>query len=206
MCIVMYIQLSSGLLSKRFFHILCLTCLWNNEAEFTLSSIWAYKLHAEAPALSEGVLLCCLVQQSTGVQGCLLVSEEFMDECCNYTYVSIFWLTEKPLSANWEYKGYMLVRKPVWSLACGSSCSGRYWYTLTCIWLCHVVFCLVWKSQWECVYLPLKIALPQHINIYICNCHKSVSLANVWVAKVTLGDFYWRTHKLELRKAERNEN
>lgn len=66
---------------------------------------------------------------------------------------------------------------------------------------CVSVFCLVWKSQWECVYLPLKIALPQHINIYICNCHKSVSLANVWVAKVTLGDFYWRTHKLELRNS-----
>lgn len=66
---------------------------------------------------------------------------------------------------------------------------------------CSSAFCLVWKSRWECIYLPLKIALPQHINIYICNCHKSVSLANVWVAKVTLGDFYWRTHKLELRNS-----
>lgn len=66
---------------------------------------------------------------------------------------------------------------------------------------CESTFCLVWKSLWECIYLPLKIALLQHINIYICNCHKSVSLANVWVAKVTLGDFYWRTHELELRNS-----
>lgn len=103
------------------------------------------------------------------------------------------------------YKAYMLVRKSVWSLAGVCLCVLRHVWMHTDLHMvmshCSSAFCLVWKSRWECIYLPLKIALPQHINIYICNCHKSVSLANVWVAKVTLGDFYWRTHKLELRNS-----
>lgn len=86
--------------------------------------------------------LCSRAALSSNVQGVggfILVSEEHMDVYYSYTSVSMFWLAEKSLSAACKYKGYMLVRKSVWSLACVPVYSGTYWYTLTCIWLCHIV-------------------------------------------------------------------